>query len=59
MGKKSRRNRQKNPEQFKKNQQNAIKKQNTDILGKRQRHFRDVLNAPAKSFARSRKKKKI
>tara|TARA_R110000803_G_scaffold383_1_gene1368 strand:+ start:400 stop:639 length:240 start_codon:yes stop_codon:yes gene_type:complete len=30
MGKKSRRNRQKNPEQFKKNQQNAIKKQNTE-----------------------------
>ena len=30
MGKKSRRNRQKNPEAFKKNQQNAIKKQNTE-----------------------------
>ena len=30
MGKKSRRNRQKNPEQFKKNQENAIKKQNTE-----------------------------
>ena len=35
MGKKSRRNRQKNPEQFKKNQENAIKKEKIECWCKR------------------------
>ena len=43
MGKKSRRNRQKNPEAFKKNQQNAIKKQNTECWYKTRAQG---LNAP-------------